>query len=153
MPDLCTIADVEALAGYSIPSDQPTQDRVTRLIQFASAIVGGACISPLPDPAPDQVALVAAQLVVRQLANPTAAHNETIGAYQVGYGTAGMQLTDEDYDALGSWGVPATGRAAYSVFTPSPYALDPWYPDEPLLFFPDGDEEEIQPIAPGAAER
>jgi hypothetical protein len=147
MTDLCTVADVEALAGYPIPGDQPTQDRVERLIQFASAIVGGACISPLPIPTPDEIAMVTAQLVVRQLANPTAAHNETIGAYQVGYGTPGMQLTDDDYDALGAWGSLATGRSAYSVFTPSPYGVDPWYPDESQVFFT-GDEE-VQPIAQG----
>src|SRR5215467_12818483 len=119
MTDLCTVADVEALAGYTIPVDQT--DRVETLIGFASAAVAAVCRSPLPDPPPATVTLVTAQLVVRQLANPTQLHNETIGAYQAGYGPAGMQLTDADIELLGTWAIAMVGRRAYSVMTPNPY--------------------------------
>lgn len=121
MAELCTIADVEALAGYDIPDDQ--HQRVDTLIGFASAVVAESCVQ-LPTPPPEVVTLVTAQLVVRQLANPTAASSETIGAYQVGYGPPGMQLTDADYDLLGTWLAPTPGRGAYSVWTPSPFAVD-----------------------------
>ena len=119
--DLCTISDVEALAGYTIPTGE--EARVGTLIGMASAVVADSCVT-LPTTTPELVTLVTAQLVVRQLANPTQATSEAIGAYHVGYAATGMMLTAADFELLGPWAKPSTGRGAYSVFTPSPYAVD-----------------------------
>jgi hypothetical protein len=138
MTALCTTADIEALAGWTIPPEQ--QANVARLIEMASAVVGNACLKPLPDPTPDEVALVTAQLVVRQLANPVQADTEQIGQYRASFKSTAMALTDSDYDTLGSWAAPPVGRRAYSSWTPSPWAvddamLDPsdgWWIDAPI---------------------
>jgi hypothetical protein len=120
---LCTIADVEALSGVPVPPD--AEERVGRLIELASAVVVDACIG-LPAQTPDTVATVTATLVVRQMANPTGATSEALGTWRVGYKPTGLVLTDDDRAALGPWAKPEAGTGAYSVWTPSPYAVDGW---------------------------
>lgn len=121
MVALCTVADVDALSGYTTPPDQVA--RVERLIEMASAIVSSACI-PLPTETPDVVVTVTAQVVVRQLANPAQANSEQIGQYRVKFEAGGMGLSDADYELLGSWAKGTLGRGAYSVWTPNPFAVD-----------------------------
>jgi hypothetical protein len=132
MATLCTTADIEALAGWTIPPDQ--QANVDRLIEMASAVVANACI-PLPDPTPDEVALVTAQLVVRQLANPVQADTEQIGQYRASFKSTTIALTATDYDTLASWASPPVGRRAYSTWTPSPFAVDDVL-DQPYYDYP-----------------
>jgi hypothetical protein len=116
---LCTVEDVEALAGSTVPpADRP---RVERLIEFATAVVARACL-PLPATVPAEVALVTARLVVRQVANPAGATNESLAGYAVVFSSEGLVLTDEDRTLLGPWADPnAKGgrQGAYSVPTPA----------------------------------
>ena len=121
MAELCTVADVEAVAGHPItPEETP---RVERLIVFASAAVEAGCV-PLPAPVPDLVSSVTAQLVVRQMANPAAVKSEGLGAWRASYNGPALALTDADRDQLGPWAKPEAGARAYSVWTPSPYGVD-----------------------------
>ena len=112
MADLCTTADVEALSGA--PVTEADQPRVDRLIEMASALVGNVT-GELPDPVPAEVAMVTANLVVRQMANPTGLVSEGIAGYSAAYG-AGMALTDADLAALGPWLRPdLAGKGVVSV--------------------------------------
>jgi|SRR5215831_16473561 len=123
MGALCTVADVEALVGAPIPPDASA--RVDRLIELASGIVTDAC-RPLPtDVVPEVVVTTTATLVARQYLNPSMATQEMLGGYRAGYGTVGMALSDADKAMLGDWATWAVGQRAYSVMTPSPYAVDP----------------------------
>jgi hypothetical protein len=122
---LCTIADVEAMIGAPVPADRVPG--VTRLIELASGIVTDAC-RPLPTSTPETVTTVTATLVTRQYLNPSMASSEGLAGYRVGYGAAGLVLTDADRSALGDWSAIESGRGAYSVLTPSPFAVGPTGP-------------------------
>ena len=119
---LCAITDVEALAGTTVPTDEV--DRVNRLIELSSSVVANACVT-LPSPTPDNVALVTATMVVRQLANPSGAVSEMIAGYRAAHKGGAFELTDDLYRLLGPWAAAVPGKAAFSVFTPSPFAVDP----------------------------
>jgi hypothetical protein len=129
MAPLCTIEDVEALAGTLVPVEE--QPRIDRLIEMASSVVAGACVT-LPAATPGVVVLVTARLVVRQVANPSQASSEDVAGYRVNYGAGhGLMLTAEDRAQLGEWYDPTTSprQGAYSVLTPSPFA---YYADEAI---------------------
>lgn len=113
MAELCTIADVEVVSG--VPVAQEDTARVYRLIEMASDVVGAACVSPLPDPVPASVAMVTANKVVGQMANPTRLAREGIAGYQVDYGATGMTLTEDDLAMLGQWRGAAAGTRFYSA--------------------------------------
>jgi hypothetical protein len=130
MAALCAVSDVEALAGFTIPSDQTA--RVNTLIEMASAVVAAACV-PLPAVTPTNVSTTTAGMVVRTLANPTEADKEGLGTYNVSYTAPNMTLTDADYARLGAWVAVEPGHAAYSVMTPSPYAVDD-YGYDPFVY-------------------
>jgi hypothetical protein len=120
---LCTMADVEAMIGAPVPADRTAG--VTRLIELASGIVADAC-RPLPAAAtPETVTTVTATLVTRQYLNPSMASSEGLAGYRVGYPAYGLVLTEADRAALGDWAATPAGRGAYSVVTPSPFAVGP----------------------------
>jgi hypothetical protein len=122
---LCAIEDIEALIGAPVPSDR--LPGVNRLIALASGVVAAAC-RPLPDTTPDVVTTVTATLVTRQYLNPSMASSESLDGYRVGYPSRGLTLTEGDRDALGDWAAVPAGKGAYSLVTPSPFAVGP--PDD-----------------------
>jgi len=130
---LCAIADIEALLGAPVPDDR--KPGVTRLIELASGVVAAAC-RPLPTITPDVVTTVTATLVTRQYLNPSMASSESLAGYRVGYPAHGLTLTEADRDALGDWAGVPSGKGAYSMLTPSPFAYGPdegWYDDGPIV--------------------
>jgi hypothetical protein len=115
--DLCTVADVEALLGYTIPLDQVP--RVETLIGMASGVVGDlVVIPPAPATTPPAVAYVTASLVVRTMANPGQLTSEAIGTYKASYG-AGMALSESDLDALGPWMPLQPGQRTFNACVPT----------------------------------
>lgn len=119
---LCAIADVEAMIGAPVPAERVAG--VTRLIELASGVVADATRT-LPAAIPDSVTTVTATLVTRQYLNPSMAANESLAGYRVGFTASGLVLTDADRDALGVWAATPSGQGAYSVLTPSPFAIGP----------------------------
>jgi hypothetical protein len=127
MTAFASVADVEALSGAVVAAEDVP--RVQRLLEMASAVVGEATVA-LPDPPPNVVVLVTAQLVVRQVANPAGAVQEDLAGFRVGYGAPGMALTAADEETLGRWFSASQGaKRCYSVLTPG-WA---YCPVEPLV--------------------
>ena len=122
MTALCTISDVEALLGYSIPADQTP--RVQTLIGMASSVVGAYVGEP--EPVPAAVAYVTASLVVRTLANPGQLTSEAIGTYRASYGQA-MALTETDKEALEPWMPSIPGQRTFNACVPSAPPCDEGY--------------------------